>query len=563
MLDVVIPDLTLQGLPLGPKEESVDLRRLLYKGAPTMHQCHLTKAIESGHLGRPQSERLPLLEAVHKKWQADISAKTLGRLSIENHWKVLKSLFGFAETTKMPLTVSNAMSLYLAFCAHTKRRDDIKAGTKYSYSQTLASIIASVLGMDARKLQWKTKIRNPKRLGNQAAKEKLDSTATFVQVMIETAQQLSVSVIRGPLPVTIRFDTGAEYSIHCGIELKPVDSLKSRKLSKKKRALDARERRTNDTSHRARAPLINLRLDAELLIFINQTACNLTQALQLTGSQFRYQSEGDYLHLFVWKNRAKHEIELRIHKAYRPRFEAYLKWRAAIFPDDPDGLTFPFVWNDGDKAMRRTGWAFQEARKLTRGIGQPFVHSQQLRKTAGNFMKRRVSRQAAAELLSNTEKTFRECYEETHHQSASRELVSFWRDAEALVSAVGPGGCQEAKPKLRDDAPEGAPKPDCEGGGGCLFCDKNRDLRSFDHAWNLASFHHLKLAELNADRTPLSLKMRHPVALVIERVAAKLNAISELGDEGAEWVTEAWLRVKESRYHPYYTAAFTILEGAQ
>ena len=159
-------------------------------------------------------------------------------------------------------------------------------------------------------------------------------------------------------------------------------------------------------------------------------------------------------------------------------------------------------------------------------------------------MKRRVSRQAAAELLSNTEKTFRECYEETHHQSASRELVSFWRDAEALVSAVGPGGCQEAKPKLRDDAPEGAPKPDCEGGGGCLFCDKNRDLRSFDHAWNLASFHHLKLAELNADRTPLSLKMRHPVALVIERVAA-LKARFLSRDDVPEDVVASERRIAE------------------
>lgn len=553
--------MTFRGLLLGPKEEPVDLRWLLYKGMPSVHKRNVKKVIESGHLGQPQLERLPLIKEIHKILQAEITAKNLGRLSVANYWKVLKYLVGFAESARLLLTPSNAMSLYLAYCAHIRRRDDLSGDSKYAYSHTLAKIIAPVLGVDANKLQWKTNIRQPKRLGNQTAKENLETTAAFVQVMLQVAQQLPVSVIRGPLPVAVHFDSGVEYFVHIGNELKPVDGLKRQDPARLKRAHDARNRRSKNNSNRARARLINLRIEAEILIFINQTGGNLTQALQLTGSKYRYQSAGDYLVLYVWKGRAKHAVELRIHKAYRPHFEAYLKWRSAIFPDDQDGLTFPFVFDDGDKAMQRTWWAFSEVRRLAKEIGQPFVHSQQLRKTAGNFMKRNVSRQAAAELLSNTERTFRENYEEVHHQSASRELVSFWRDTEVFVSAVGPGGCQEAKPKLRDDSPVGAPKPDCEGGGGCLFCDKNRDLRSFDHAWSLASFHHLKLAEFNADRTPLSLMEGHPVALVVERTAEKLDALSEMDKECTEWVNEARLRVNEGRYHPYYTAAFAILKG--
>lgn len=274
-------------------------------------------------------------------------------------------------------------------------------------------------------------------------------------------------------------------------------------------------------------------------------------------------SEGDYLQLFAWKNRAKHAVQLRIHKGYRTRFEAYLKWRSALFPDDCDGLTFPFVYNDGDHSMRRTAWAFRDVRKLMRSIGQPFVDSRQLRKTIANFTKRNVSRQAAAELLSNRMSTFRESYEEVHHQAAAAELVNFWNDTEALVSAVGPGGCQQNAPQSRLDAPNGAPKPDCESSSACIFCDKNRDLRTFDHAWNLASLHHLKLVEFNADRTPLARKKGHPVALTIERIAAKLQALMALGGECAEWVVEARLRVEEGRYHPFYTAAFDILEGVQ
>ena len=166
--------------------------------------------------------------------------------------------------------------------------------------------------------------------------------------------------------------------------------------------------------------------------------------------------------------------------------------------------------------------------------------------------------QVAAELLSNKEKTFREAYEEVNHQTTVAELVNFWSDTEAMMSAVGPGGCHRAVPQSRADAPDGAPKPDCQGAGGCLFCDKNRDLHTFDHVWNLASLHHLKLAEFNADRTPLSRKKHHPVALTIERIASKLDALTALRGECAEWVTEARLRVEEGRYHPFYTASFDI-----
>lgn len=558
MRDVVIPDLTLHGLPLGPHERPIDLSLLLYKGMASIHGRSIKTVVESGRLGQPLLERLPLLEKIHRQLQAGVTTRTMGDASIKCHWRHLRNLTTFAEKANKRLTLAEVKDVYLAYCAHTKHRSDISATTQYTYSSELAVIVAPLLGMDSWKLQWKSRIRMPKRLGNQAAKENLHGTATFVQTLLETVEQLPVDVIRGPLPVTLRYAAGYEHTIHIGSPLRLLDSLKLDDSSKYRRAVMSRERRANDTSNDARAMLINLRLDVELLIFINQTGSNLTQALQLTGSRFRYRSHGDYLQLYAWKGRAKHSIELRIHRGYRGRFEAYLKWRSAIFPDDPDGLTFPFIYKDGDHAMRRTTWGFYNVRKLMKAIGQPFVHTLQLRKTIANFTRRNVSRQVAAELLSNKEKTFREAYEEVNHQTTVAELVNFWSDTEAMMSAVGPGGCHRAVPQSRADAPDGAPKPDCQGAGGCLFCDKNRDLHTFDHVWNLASLHHLKLAEFNADRTPLSRKKHHPVALTIERIASKLDALTALRGECAEWVTEARLRVEEGRYHPFYTASFDI-----
>lgn len=560
MLDNATPDLTLQGLVLAPKQVPINLRFLLYKGAASTNQRTVQKAIDVGRLGQPQMERLPLLAAMHRLWQAAISEKKSADETIREYWLVLRAFVAFVETVNKPLVIANVLDLYQLYCKGIKDRSNLSKETKYSYSQVLASILAPLLAMETRTLQWKTKIRAPTRSGNKSAKENLDSTAKFVQTLLETIDQLDIAAIRGPLPFTLHYVSGNEHTIHIGRALMPISSLKGEDRHKRV-ALAARERRSNDTSNRARSQLINLRLDAEMLVFISQTSGNLSQVLQLTGSQFRYQSDGDYLSIFAWKNRAKHDVELRIHKAYRPHFESYLKWRNAIFPGDPDGLTFPFVRDDGDKAMHRTNWAFVDVRKLMKSLGQPFVYSLQLRKTAGNFMKRKVSRQAAAELLSNEEKTFRESYEEVHHQTAVAELVSFWRDAEAVVAAVGPGGCKSANPHPRADAPTGSPKPDCEGGAGCLFCDKNRDVRSFDYAWNLASMHHLKLAEFNADRTPLSCTTNHPVARTVERIAAKLDALMALGGECAEWVTEAKLRTEEGRYHAFYTETFNILES--
>lgn len=558
-----IPDLTLHGLSLGPLQHPIDFRWLLYKGAAIAHGRNIKRAVDSGLMGKPQLERLPMLIAIHANWQGGLLARRIATETIKDWWLRLKSFVAFAESVNKTLTAAVALDLYLAYCAHIKLRSDLKPTTIYAYSLVLAGIIGPVLDMESTTLQWKTRIRQPRRVSNDSAKENLQGTASFVQTLLEVIEQLPVSVIRGPLPVTLSFAGGAEFSIHCGPPLKPLGSLKSGESGyKRKRAADTRERRANDLSNRARAHLINMRLDAEMLVFINQTGCNLTQALRLTGSKFRYQSEGDYLRLFVWKNRAKHEVEVRIHKGYRRHFEDFLKWRSAVFPGDPDGLTFPFVWNDGDRAFKRTNWSFFYVRHLVKTIGQPFIHSRQLRKTIGNFGKRRISRQFAAELLSNTEKTFRENYEEVHHQVAIAELVSFWKDTESMVAAIGPGGCLQPTPRARADTPIGAPKPDCESAGGCLFCEKNRDLRSFDHVWNLASLHFLKIAEFNADRTPQSLKGNHPLSLTIDRITAKLDALEALGGEFIEWVIEANLRVQEGRYHPFYTETFDLLEGS-
>lgn len=566
MLDAVIPSLKLEGLVLAPKATGIDLQMLLYKGGASLGRRWGRRKLDSGEQGHPLMERLPLLEAIVQRWQTAVTSGSRTQTSIEAEFYALKDLVAFADRTDARFTKANAMRLYLGWASEMAARSDLQAISKYMRATQVAGFIAPVIDVEPRRLLWKTKIRMPKSLGANGAKENLSDTAAFTQLMLETIQQLPLDVVHGPLPVILRYGE-VEYQINCGSnKWKPIDSHKVQTPRFLRRAEEKRKRALEDISHTKRAMLINLRLEAEMLVFINQTSGNLTQALQLTGGKFRYQTKGDYVYVRPWKNRAKHAVEFRIEKGYRPHFETFLKWREAIFPGDLDGLTFPLVANDGGRAMQRTAWGFTNVRRLCKALGKPFVNARQHRKTAGNFVKRTQSRELASELLSNEVKTFQQNYEEANHQQAAAELVNFWDILEGMVrDAVGPGGCQRAEhepvPEQVPDAPKGAPKPDCEGEAGCLFCPKNRDLRSFDHAWQLASNQHLTVLQFNADHTSLSLNPDHPSLLTAKRAAAKLDAMAALDEECSAWVAEARLRVQEGRYHPHYTAKFESLAG--
>ena len=562
MLDHVVPNLTITGLPQGPTAETKDLRCFLYRNSMEYGNRKLAAELSAGRLGAPLLERLPLLVALHQRWQRGLEDRTIAPGSFAFEWSQLRLLIRFSDAAKLAFSKENGLRFYLRWAESLKTNAALKDKTKYSYSCGGARLLADAIGQDATKMQWRTKIRKPPGSTANHSKENLEQTRDFIQIALETIVQLTPNVIRGPLPVVLQYADGKRHEIHCGKVLKPIDSLLTSSISYHRRfAEESRERLLKDTSNTKRAPLINLRLELEMLVFINQTGGNLTQALRLTGSKFSYQSDGDYLRLFVWKNRAKHSIPLRIHKGYRHHFEQYLKFRATHFPDDIDGLTFPFVGTESELTMQRSECSFRNARKLFKSIESPFVTAGQLRKTIANFVKRHSSRQLAAEILGNTQTTFAQSYEEVHHQTAVSELTTFWDDVESFMSAVGPGGCLEAAPERIDDAPPGAPEPDCQGSGGCLFCTKNRDLDSFDHVWNLASLHHLKMAEFNSDRTPESFTASHPGLVQAERAVRKLAAFSELGGERANWVVEANLRVEEGRYHPYYAAKFEILDG--
>ena len=85
------------------------------------------------------------------------------------------------------------------------------------------------------------------------------------------------------------------------------------------------------------------RIEAELMIFISQTNMNLSQALDLKLTNFRWMIKDDEYHAFtVYKNRKQGEATFRCHKAYRDIFLRYLQWVKDVGFCDDSSL-FPFM----------------------------------------------------------------------------------------------------------------------------------------------------------------------------------------------------------------------------
>lgn len=208
MFDAAKFNLKLEGLVLGPKAAGIDLSPLLYKGGASTHRRWGVGNIEHGELGAPLMERLPLLQAIHSRWQEAVTGGRLSYDSILTELNALKSLVRYADQASVPLTNKTVMKHYLEWASFTRARSDLKPASAYQMSVALSRAIAPALGITPTRIQWKSKIRAPKQLGAVGAKENLEQTAAFVQLMLQTVAKLPVEVIRGPLPAVL------EYPIH-------------------------------------------------------------------------------------------------------------------------------------------------------------------------------------------------------------------------------------------------------------------------------------------------------------------------------------------------------------
>lgn len=562
-----IPDLTFSMVKYGERETPWDLRTLLYQGGAGTNLRMVSDKIAQGALGAPILNRLPLVKKIHEVLTEKLVSGG-SRSTAQGQIVSLRLFISCAEREGGALTLESAANRYVEWIDHLKRRKrevgDIGDAGISLHAIKVAYVLDRALELRSGLLEKAHLPKKPRKRGVlsvQADKQNLEQTFAFGHTLLDIIKSLSVEAIRGPLPCQISFRTGK--LVNKWAFLKPPEKVKAL-AGKPGYAMtvvkNARAAWEADTSLRTRYALVNLRILAEMLVFISQTGMNISQVNGLKMGKFRYRSHLDgYQVERVYKGRRHGEVSFEIFSEYREIFERYLAWREAMFPGDGDGLLFPLV-KKGGRAADVTP-TFGQIQKMCKELGVSYFPPSALRKTRINWVLRQSQDLAmTAEMHAHTQETLIQYYEQPNLQMAMIEISRFHSCRDPAIAPPGLGVCIEAAPIAILGAPRDAPVPDCVSPSGCLFCDHQRDLDCEDHVWSLSSYRHFKSLELASYRLPA--KGRVPISIVatIDRIAAKLKYFKESSEVRALWVGEASDRIEEGSYHPRWDGFIQLME---
>ncbi|WP_157779659.1 site-specific integrase [Cupriavidus pauculus] len=434
----------------------------------------------------------------------------------------------------------------------------------YAVSITVGKILTESVGSDAR-FSASSGVKPPGRakfnIPPSGDDLNFDEAQRFGEMLLDISDSLTEEAIRGPLPVKIVFRSGKviEKWLRLGADETELRTLaEGVKPSTRDATLEKRQAYGTVGTNETRFPLLNLRLLAELLIFISQTTSCLKEASKLQAGNFSYRSDVDgYKVSRVYKNRRHGPVEFTIYKEYRPYFERFLKWRKRMFPNSP--LMFPFIrFRQGaDNKVPK----YKPIREICKQVGVPFIGARRLRKIHQNwFLRRSQDADLTAAKGNHSKDVLLRVYAKPDKQIAIVELAKYHQQKNPLQDCPGPGVCIEKHPDPLPGIPDVAASPDCINAAGCLFCFHNRDINSLDHVWSLSSYRHLKTLELGSYRILNKDKFPSPARALIERITEKLKAFADMGKLQSSWVEEALARVDEGDFHPKWDGFIRLVE---
>lgn len=360
MRNASIPDLKFPQVILGRHETPWTLKFLLYRGCCDLTVREFSDLENKGQLGEPFFDRIELVKRIH----GCISAKLAGGGSSATARRRIggvRRFFAWSEINNISLSLAGVTDAYLHWTDSLLHRVRIVADMKdisaRSYAVAVGAVLDQVLGRRT-KIVGMTRISKSRRRsssdGKRTDKQNLEETFAFGYAITDICSALSVDAVLGDIPVRIPFRAGGFVDCWCGrIPLKKQIDPKSaiqRAWQKNNARVSAKalEAFIADRSLRTRYPVVNLRIQAELLIFIAQTGMNLAQAHAIKVGNFHYSSYLDgYQVRRRYKARRHGDVEFEIFEDYRAHFERYLEWRRIIFPDESGGLMFPLVRKGG------------------------------------------------------------------------------------------------------------------------------------------------------------------------------------------------------------------------
>lgn len=495
--------LTFPQLSYGTHEARHDLSALSYLGASRLPVKKVAAKIEQGSLGESLQNRGPLIEAIHGALTAQI-ANGASHTTIKNRLYILRIFFAWCDVHH-PLielsSVETAFRDWIEFLLYRVRIEkSVKNMTAYRQATVMDLILKSILGLRVGILattRLAADSKKHKALGSEADKQNLSDTFVFGHFLMDIISHLTVENMSGPIPVVIPLRDGRTITSCCGLQNKLLaDS--SNLASERTIFIQRRAPIAPHLVFEKRHSLVNLRIEAELLVFISQTGMNLSQAAGLKRGAFRFQSDGaDVLVYRVYKGRRGGEAEFSIFKEYAPLFKVYVEWLDALSDVDDDRL-FPFVYTT---IIPSKGFAprFHSVARQCKILGMKCFKPMALRKTRINWLLRKSSNpELVAEMAQHTKETLIRVYEEPHHQVAAVEISRYYRKTEHGFASVGPGMCTaKSHPPHTSTTSTAIVQPDCSTPAGCLFCEYQRDIDSEDYVWSLSTFQYLKMLELD------------------------------------------------------------------
>ncbi|MDR6450438.1 hypothetical protein J2794_006579 [Paraburkholderia terricola] len=532
---------------------------LLYKGGAKSNVRGISKLIFSGELGSPLMDRVELVSKLHAEIRAGL-ASGFSRAAAHSQISVLRFLFQFADQADLPMTMDNVTEVYGTWADHlfhrtrmhhhgstyAQRRADgaLSRTAAYGYGALVGSLLDKVLERHTRIIELtrlEPRHRRRSAIGVNAEKQNLHETFVFGHLLQDICDGLTIeNTFKTPTPFSLRLRDGNEIICH--------EDKASSHLT------------WEDTSLKSRYPIANLRLEAELFMFIGQTGMNMTQAHNLQLQQFFYASHLESYQVREYKNRRGGTVLFEIFKDYKPHFERFLEWRSAAFPDSK--RLFPFIGNSRSRVeIRGTG---ARLRKLCHRLKMRYVSPRLLRNTRVNWLLRMTGNaDLTAEMAQHTKQTLLEVYEYPSLQRAIVETTKFWSTFDPLSTStlsVAPGGCNGSAQQA-DGVPSRAPKPNCITPSGCLWCVNHRDVDSLDYVWSLATFRHLKMIEVSKSLPVRVDAESSPAQLVVFRLNDKLRWFESSNAVRSEWVEESLARVTEGDFHSSFRDEIIALEG--
>jgi len=483
-----------------------------------------------------------------------------------NGLRDLRLFFGWADEGGHPLSLEAVEATFRHWCdflLHRVRLREITEAAAYKHAISVSTVIDDALER-SQPLILTARLRSPRRglraVGIATDKQNLADTFAFGHFCLDIIESTPVEAIWGPLPLLIRLRSGTVLEQWSDLRAPEMLAVLKEGYKNKRNVEDTLQKRAkweSDRTLRTRYPLVNLRLEADLLVFIAQTGMNLAQAHQLRKTQFSYKSTIEGYEVRDYKHRRQGEVLFEIFAEYKTHFERYLAWRDQVFAGEPTDRLFPFVREGG--AAESTAPCLQRLRQICKSVEIPFVGPQKLRKTRLNWLLRQSRNpDQTAEQAQHTKETLLRVYGQPSLQVAQVEIIQFWKKSDPRLGGdpmpcPAPGVC-DGKPMPIPDLPPEAPKPDCTHPAGCLFCSHHRDIDSEGYVWSAASMRHLNtviLAGFRPVKKGQTGAAQH-VELAIEVLTAKLQWFRESNHKRKAWVEEAIERIEESDFHPHW-----------